>query len=482
MKDGSQNDTEEEHEDFFSMRAKKQEEEPLENTTPVEVGEDGLTSTTDEFDSLWEKNDTREIESDIVAETIKEEEEEEVENIDMEPDVSTDGAAITPANTSSVAVSSSEGAAVTPASTSSLVSRRSGDRDRPWATPKYRRDRETETTSQKMSGPADYIDPTASTDLSTKLASAPSHDEDDDDIARIAADLTVLPNEQTKQQKPQNQTQSIEKTPTSPVQKKDDPSGLAPTTGEYSPKPKRRFDFVDEDTFSVDSGDSIASGAIILNHQLPGADPTLRIQVHNDLIAWESKRRSDLAQHLEYNREQWQAASEILRDGIAEAQYAERLILGISKASKLFADSLRAVYDDKLLDDRGNAVKNSFLQNRLAKQRSKFEYSIENVPEDSAQAKQSMLLDSIVEAQLEVANAFVENTTHMEQEILPEIAELKAEITSDSRRLEAIGDNIIQELKRSEIEVKNIWGKLSHISPGLIFCSRQYSNSFAILL
>jgi hypothetical protein len=215
----------------------------------------------------------------------------------------------------------------------------------------------------------------------------------------------------------------------------------------------------------------VVSGAIFLNHQLPGADPTLRIQVHNDLIAWESKRRSDLAQQLEYNREQWQAASEIIRDGIAEAQYAERLILGISKASKLFADSLRAVYDDKLLDDRGNAVKNSFLQNRLAKQRSKFEYSIENTPEDSAQAKQSMLLDSIVEAQIEVANAFVENTTHMEQEILPEIAELKSEITSDCRRLQAIGDNIIQELKRSEIEVKNIWGKLSQISPDLILFS-----------
>jgi hypothetical protein len=121
---------------------------------------------------------------------------------------------------------------------------------------------------------------------------------------------------------------------------------------------------------------------------------------------------------------------------------------------------LKAVYDDKLLDDRGNAVKNSFLQNRLARQRSKFEYSIEN--EDSAQSKSSMLLDSIVEAQLEIANAFVDNTAHMELEIVPEIAELTAETTRASRKLELLGESIIGELKRSEIEVKNIWGKCKH--------------------
>jgi len=53
----------------------------------------------------------------------------------------------------------------------------------------------------------------------------------------------------------------------------------------------------------------------------------------------------------------------------------------------------------------------------------------------------------------------VENTTHMEEEILPEIAELVVLITKESRKLELIGEGVIAELKRSEIEVKNIWGE-----------------------
>jgi hypothetical protein len=411
----------------------------------VDVGEDGLTSTTEDFDSIWEQPSSRDVETNLFSETIFEEENDTGDGDDdeEEPD-------------------KQKNAEIATADVISSMPKRISNRDRPWETPKYRRER-TSDEAKKVSAPAHYIDPNATGELSAKLSSTTEANDNDDgaDIARIAADMTIF-RKPLAQETKQPASKSISPSPSLDSHISNQSS---------SSRPRRRFDFAEEDAFSVESGESGMSGAIFLNHQLPGSDPTLRIQVHNDLIAWESKRRSDLTQHLEYNRERWQAAAEILRDGVAEAQYAERLILGISKASKLFADSLRAVYDDKLLDDRGNAVKNSFLQNRLAKQRSKFEYSIENAPEDSAQAKQSMLLDSIVEAQLEVANAFVENTTHMEEEILPEIAELTAETMHESRKLELIGESIIAELKRSEIEVKNIWGEFCFEGTWTLNCS-----------
>ncbi|KAG7355639.1 hypothetical protein IV203_000325 [Nitzschia inconspicua] len=400
----------------------------------IDTGDDdGLTSTTDDFDNLWETDTGREIETNLFNQTIFEEEDEGgADDGEVEDSTPENDPIVTP-----------------PKTTTSLAARRSSDRNRPWETPKYRRDRTTDEP-RMSSGPADYIDPSFSGDLSAKLSKSASLEDDGDDIARIAADLTVFrPQEQSKETK-------VAISPSPSLDSHFSKSIGTTSMGSTSPKPKRRFDFAEKDAFSMDSGDSGMSGAIFLNHQLPGADPTLRIQVHNDLIAWESKRRSDLAHQLEYNRERWEAALDILRDGIAEVQYAERLILGISKASKLFADSLRAVYDDKLLDDQGNAVKNSFLQNRLARQRSKFEYSIEN-EDTAAQSKQSMLLDSIVEAQLDIANSFVDNTTHMEEEILPEIAELTADTARESRKLELLGESILGELKRSELEVKNIW-------------------------
>ncbi len=398
-----------------------------------------LGDDADEFEKLWEKPVySREIESNLVPETVIEEEEyipkEEVEVEDTSE--TNDSGSPRPVR-------------------DSLSSRRSVDR--PWATPKYRRNREKSPIL--LSGAADYIDPNATGDLSNKLAAASEIVDDGEDIARIAADMTIVDIQQ------RNPLVSP-LTPTSPNRgnrnaKYEWSSPVKASPGKKTPySPKSRWSTGDDEV-SLGSADSDIQNFTKLDHQLPGADPTLRIQVHNDLIAWESKRRSDLAQQLEYNEERWKTAREILMSGLAEAKYAERLIVGTSKASRLFADSLNAVYDDKLLDDKGNAVKNSFLRNRLAKQRNAVEYSIENTSEDSKDGSGlgSVLLDSIVSAQLEIANKFIGNSEHLDQEIIPEISEFKEVILADATRLQMIGDAVISELKQSEVEVKNIWGK-----------------------
>ena len=388
----------------------------------------------DDFEKIWDKSPRREMESSLLSETIIEEEEyviteEGTDEIEDQPE--TDISSVQPKR-------------------ESLSSRRSIDR--PWATPKYRRDREK--PPRRVSGAADYIDPNQIGELNNKLASTTEIVDDGEDIARIAADMTVLTQDQFAVVSPIS-------TPVSPKREYRESFSTRFSPGKSPHSTASRRPSPDDDAASLGSTDSGLNNYAKLDHQLPGVDPTLRIQVHNDLIAWESKRRSDLAQQLDYNHERWRATCDVLADGIAEAKYAERLILGISKASRLFADSLRAVYDDKLLDDKGNAVKNSFLRNRLAKQRNAFEYSIENTSEDSKQRPGlgSVLLDSIVSAQLDIASAFVENSDHMEQEILPEITELKEDIQKNARRLQEIGDAVISELKQSEIEVKHIWGE-----------------------
>jgi hypothetical protein len=150
-----------------------------------------------------------------------------------------------------------------------------------------------------------------------------------------------------------------------------------------------------------------------------------------------------------------------LRNGVEELASAERLVLGFAKAGELFADALQAMYDDNLLDDAGNTVKNSFIQSRLQKQRSVQEYSIDTTLKlSSSEVGQSALLSSIIEAQLALANVFKDSSQHTREEILPEIVELKADSKATSTQLETLGDSILGELKRSEIEVKNIWGTL----------------------
>jgi hypothetical protein len=206
--------------------------------------------------------------------------------------------------------------------------------------------------------------------------------------------------------------------------------------------------------------------AFSLNHQLPGSDPTLRIQVHNDLIAWESKRRSQLSVQMEMNRERWIAAQEVIRDGVDEVKVAERLVLGFAKAGRMFADALQAMHDDKFLDNQGQTVTNSFVQKRLMNQRQKNEYSIENSSKglnDTGHGGQSELLNSIIESQLVLASQFNDNSQHMEDEIFSEIIELRVETLARATELETLGESILAEMKRSETELKKIWGKSVHL-------------------
>jgi hypothetical protein len=92
---------------------------------PNYVGDDGLTSTTDEFDSLSEKDTSRDIETNLSSETIFEAENE---------------AGIDDADVSESADEYDDNVIPTTAATS-LASRRSSGREKPWETPKYRRDR-----------------------------------------------------------------------------------------------------------------------------------------------------------------------------------------------------------------------------------------------------------------------------------------------------------------------------------------------------
>ena len=205
----------------------------------------------------------------------------------------------------------------------------------------------------------------------------------------------------------------------------------------------------------------------ICNHQPPGTDPTMRIQVHSDLIAWESKRRSNLSTRLEINKEEWKTALEIIEDGVEEVECAERLVAGFAKAGRIFAEALEAMYDDKFLDNQGNTVESAFAQSRLMSQRA---HGFEG---DLKATRESTLLNSIIESQLLLANQFTSNSQHIEDEIFSEALDLRKQTSEASAELEALGESILTEMKQSEMELKKIWGKQN---------SKQVLNSYPCLL
>jgi hypothetical protein len=349
--------------------------------------------------------------------------------------------------------------------------------DHPWDTPKYRRNTtRPEMSKMRSSGPATFIDPSVVSTPTTPSEDQKLKESEDSPPASsepIEEEATTVPlsadaEKNDTAEKAEKETSQMVPVPT-PDLKSNEPGVLSPDPPGASwdePKrpitPKRPLSPARTVESVVSSDDSLgtttSSVPVALRQPLPGTDPTMRIQVHNELIAWESKRRSSLARSLEFNREQWKAAREILRAGVDEVEYAERLVLGFAKAGSVFADSLQAIHDDKLLDDAGNTVSNSFMQNRLQKQRQVQEYSIDKSQAETVGEGGSAVLNSLINAQLDLAKTMRDSSQHMEEEILVEVTDLRTSIQARAREIESVGDGIIGELKRSESEVKNIWG------------------------
>jgi hypothetical protein len=183
-----------------------------------------------------------------------------------------------------------------------------------------------------------------------------------------------------------------------------------------------------------------------------GSDPTLRIQGHDQLMRFESRRRSEMALQLDIQGERWNAAKDITKDAISSIESVERLVIGFAKAGKLFAGNLRATSEDKFIDEKGEIATSSYTQNRLSKQR---EFSNEM---DTGSA----LFSAIIECQSVLANqaqCFDDNSQQMLGLVLPQVVELKANVRKKAKEVETLGESIIEDMKQSENDVITIWSK-----------------------
>jgi hypothetical protein len=183
-----------------------------------------------------------------------------------------------------------------------------------------------------------------------------------------------------------------------------------------------------------------------------GSDPMLRIQGHDLLMRFESRRRSEMALQLDIQQERWNAAKDITKDAISSIESVERLVIGFAKAGKLFAGNLRATSEDKFVDEKGEMATSSKAQNRLSKQR---DFSNEM---DTGSA----LFSAIIECQSVLANqaqCFHDNSQQMLGLVLPQVVKLKANVRKKAKEVETLGESIIEDMKQSENDVIVIWSK-----------------------
>lgn len=184
----------------------------------------------------------------------------------------------------------------------------------------------------------------------------------------------------------------------------------------------------------------------------PGADSSLRIQSHDELMRLESRRRSEIATDMEMCQDRWYVAKDILDFGSGSVEQAERLVNGFTRASETFASQLRAISQDIFIDTKGQVAATWKAQNRLTKQRD-FSDAVDIL---------SPITSAILESQSTMAKqaeAMENSCNQVSGHVLAELQGLKSTVQGGARTLKIQGGAILAEMKQAESDVKTVWGK-----------------------
>lgn len=197
---------------------------------------------------------------------------------------------------------------------------------------------------------------------------------------------------------------------------------------------------------------SLSSRLSLMEKSNTGMNTSTRTGLHDKLRAYESRRRLAYAAKFESSSLYWKSFRDLLAASIHETGRAQRLVLGTSRAHKLYSDALQAMYEDVFLDDKGNVMLKANQQKKLAQVRKKPEATKTNGSSGS-------VLTSVRQAQHVMAERLGENANNMDVEIAEEIGRLLDDLKEKFTGMEKLGDAILGELERTDQEVADAWGK-----------------------
>ena len=231
-----------------------------------------------------------------------------------------------------------------------------------------------------------------------------------------------------------------------------------------------------------------------------------RAEFH-ELRSYEAKRRSIYTSKLKSTEVYWRAFRDMMSKSYEETDRAENIVRGTLVANEAYANYLKASADDRIdyagkpVDmRRGQSLKldrmkkynnlsgGSFYYGKELGKDEKLEKKQENnntsleksmelmntstasfdgLPEDS-------FLAPLINAQLEMADAFLENINFVKDVTLTKITGLRKELEIEVSTLGALGDSTVFELKRAEEDVQKKWSKLI---TEYLFCLNFQNNS-----
>jgi hypothetical protein len=191
-------------------------------------------------------------------------------------------------------------------------------------------------------------------------------------------------------------------------------------------------------------------------------------ELYSKLREYEGKRRLAYASKTDSISLYWKSYCDLLSAALKETSRAQRVVLGTSHAYQLYAEAMKAIYEDNFIDERGNMVTTQKQKDKMAATRttpfSNNKHNNNNNgkagddnPSSSSAKDAVSVLKEIREAQSVLATQFQEGSRNMDEEIAAAIGSLLDTIQESYVKIEQLGSSILVELEKTEQEVAQAW-------------------------
>ena len=191
---------------------------------------------------------------------------------------------------------------------------------------------------------------------------------------------------------------------------------------------------------------------------------TQKEELYTKLREYEVRRRLAYASKIDSISLYWKSYCDLLSASILETSRCHRTVLGTSHAYLLYAEAMKAIFEDNFLDEKGNIITNKKQKEKVTAMRKKSTNNQESDPSSksskSSAAKDAVsVVKEIREAQSVLSSRFQESSTNMEEEIAAAIGALLDTVRDSFTTMERLGSSILVELEKTEQEVAQAWGK-----------------------
>jgi hypothetical protein len=192
-------------------------------------------------------------------------------------------------------------------------------------------------------------------------------------------------------------------------------------------------------------------------------DSAKRTALHHKLRAYEANRRVTHSTKLSSSSLYWKSFRALIHSSLEETKRSEGMIKAHVIADANYAQHMKAIFFNFLNDDGAPLLDHKKrLQQQQQQKKDRTEAGAPSSPfsaKNPVSSSGTLLLGTMVDSHLVIADRFEETSNGIKQDILQHLTPLREKFEQEVKTHEALGNAILEDLEFADHAVVEAWGK-----------------------